>query len=63
MLEIVAYLRDYTDHCHHPREDAAFERLALRCPDLKLDLAPDAALRSRGQIVLPRAAQLLSPGD
>lgn len=39
MLDIVAYLRDYSDHCHHPREEVAFERLAARCPDIKLDLA------------------------
>jgi len=39
MLDIVAYLRDYSDQYHHPREDVAFQRLAQRCPDLKLDLA------------------------
>ena len=39
MLDVVAYLRDYSDQFHHPREDAAFERLAARCPELKLDLA------------------------
>lgn len=39
MLDIVAYLRDYSDQFHHPREDAAFERLAVRCPDIKLELA------------------------
>jgi len=38
MLDVVAYLRDYTDRYHHPREDAAFARLAARCRDLKLDL-------------------------
>jgi hemerythrin-like domain-containing protein len=39
MLDIVSYLRDYTDQFHHPREDAAFARLAKRCPDLELVLA------------------------
>jgi len=39
MLDIVAYLRDYSDQYHHPREEVAFARLAERCPDLKLDLA------------------------
>jgi hemerythrin-like domain-containing protein len=39
MLDVVGYLRDYTDQYHHPREDVAFARLAKRCPDLKLDLA------------------------
>ena len=39
ILDIVSYLRDYSDSFHHPREDVAFERLARRCPDLKLMLA------------------------
>src|SRR5690349_6124969 len=39
MLDIVSYLRDYTDRVHHPREDVAFARLAKRCPELQLDLA------------------------
>src|SRR3954470_7219656 len=107
MLDIVAYLRDYSDKFHHPREDVAFARLAQRCPDLKLDLARlgqehrviaragetlrqhleailggsmiqraevevAAAtylvyygnhLAKEDEIVLPRAAELLSPGD
>jgi len=39
MLDIVSYLRDYSDQFHHPREDVAFARLAQRCPDIKLELA------------------------
>ena len=39
MLDVVGYLRDYTDQYHHPREDVAFVRLARRCPDLSLELA------------------------
>ena len=39
MLDIVAYLHDYSDRFHHPREDAAFACLAKRCPDLELVLA------------------------
>ncbi len=39
MQDIISYLRDYSDRVHHPREDVAFARLALRCPDLKLVLA------------------------
>ena len=39
MLDIVSYLRDYSDQFHHPREDVAFARLARRCPDLELVLA------------------------
>ena len=39
MLDVVAYLREYSDAFHQPREDVAFERLALRCPELRLELA------------------------
>lgn len=39
MRDIVTYLRDYGDRFHHPREDLAYERLAKRCPDMKLALA------------------------
>lgn len=39
MLDIISYLRDYSDKFHHPREDVAFERLAKHCPDMKLPLA------------------------
>lgn len=39
MLDIISYLRDFTDASHHPREDVAFTRLAKRCPELELPLA------------------------
>lgn len=39
MFDIVSYLREYGDQAHHPREDVAFERLATRCPDMKLVLS------------------------
>lgn len=39
MLDIIAYLREHSDRHHHPREDAAFARLAQRCPDLELPVA------------------------
>jgi hemerythrin-like domain-containing protein len=39
MSEIVTYLREYGDAVHHPRENVAFARLALRCPDMELPLA------------------------
>ena len=39
MLDIISYLRDYSDQYHHPREDEAFARLAKRCPDMALSLA------------------------
>jgi hemerythrin-like domain-containing protein len=39
MLDIISYLREYSDRFHHPREDVAFARLARRCPELELPLA------------------------
>jgi hemerythrin-like domain-containing protein len=39
MLDIIGYLRDYSDRYHHPREDEAFRRLARRCPDRELPIA------------------------
>lgn len=39
MVDVISYLRDYSDRFHHPREDAAFARLAKRCPDMELVLA------------------------
>jgi hemerythrin-like domain-containing protein len=39
MLEILSTLRESGRRSHHPREDVAFERLAVRCPDLALTLA------------------------
>lgn len=35
LLDIVAYLRDYSDQVHHRREDEAFRRLARRSPELR----------------------------
>ena len=107
MLDILHYMRDYLDLSHHPREDAAFGRLALRDSKLKgliaqrmqehrsiavaadqliryLDEVIDDALIPRTdleqaaasyivsyrqhlaaeeELVLPRAAQLLTPED
>ena len=39
MLDIISYLRDYSDEMHHPREDVAFARMVAYCPDLELLLA------------------------
>jgi hemerythrin-like domain-containing protein len=36
MRDIVTYLRSYAQVVHHPREDAAFDRLVLREPALQL---------------------------
>ena len=32
MLNVIGYLRDYSDRMHHPREDAVFAILAARSP-------------------------------
>ena len=39
MVDILRYLREYSDCVHHPREDIAFARLARHCPDLENVLA------------------------
>ena len=39
MLDIISYLREYSDRFHHPREDVAFVLLEERLPDLALPLA------------------------
>jgi hemerythrin-like domain-containing protein len=39
MLDIITYLKDYSDQFHHPLEDVAFARLAKRFPDMELVLA------------------------
>jgi hemerythrin-like domain-containing protein len=38
MLDIVSYLREYSDQVHHRREDVAFARLAQKAPELALPL-------------------------
>jgi hemerythrin-like domain-containing protein len=39
MLDIIRYLRDFPDQLHHPREDAAFARLAQKYPGMELAFA------------------------
>jgi hemerythrin-like domain-containing protein len=39
MLDVISYLREYSDRFHHPREDVAFARLARHRPELELVLA------------------------
>ena len=48
MLDIISYLREYSDRIHHPREDVAFKLLEERCPDLALPLA---RLRQEHQVI------------
>src|SRR5262245_13426790 len=56
MSDIVAYLRDYGDQFHHPREDVAFARLAARCPDMKLALE---RLGQEHRVIAQAGARLL----
>jgi len=39
MLDVVHYMREYSDRVHHPREDAAFACLAKRCSGIDLVLS------------------------
>ena len=39
MLDIIYYLRHFSDQFHHPREDVAFACLAKRSPGMELQLA------------------------
>jgi hemerythrin-like domain-containing protein len=39
MLDIISYLRQYSDQYHHPREDEAFRRLLRHCPVRELPVA------------------------
>jgi hemerythrin-like domain-containing protein len=55
MLDVIAYLREFGDHVHHPREDVAFERLAKRCAELELPLA---RLRQQHRVIAQAGAQL-----
>lgn len=48
MLDILTYLREYSDRFHHPREDVAFARLARRRPELARTLS---ALRQEHRVI------------
>ena len=56
MMDIISYLRDYSDQSHHPREDVAFARLARYCPDLELVLA---RLQQEHRVIAHTGEQLL----
>ncbi len=55
MLDVISYLRDYSDRYHHPREDEAYARLAHKRPDLELPLA---RLKQEHRVIA-RAGELL----
>lgn len=48
MLDILAYLRDWADQYHHPREDEVFRRLVRIRPDREL---PVARLRQEHRVI------------
>jgi hemerythrin-like domain-containing protein len=56
MVDIIGYLRGYSDHFHHPREDVAFARLAKRCPELRKTIA---ALRLEHRVIANAGEKLL----
>lgn len=55
MLDIVTYLRGYSDSVHHPREDVAFALLAKRDPSL----ASAVARLQQEHRVIARAGEIL----
>ena len=57
MFDILRYLHEYVDRSHHPREDVAFTRLALREPTLQLQLARRL---QEHRVVAAAAASLLT---
>lgn len=38
MRDVVSYLQEFGDRFHHPREDAAFARMVIRDPTLRLPI-------------------------
>src|SRR6185295_15767731 len=56
MLDILNYLRGYSDRFHHPREEVAFVRLAHHCPDLAPVLAN---LRQEHRVIANAGEKLL----
>ena len=63
MCDIIAYLREFTDRIHHPREDLAFACLARRLPEMQLQLArlqqEHRVLAHVGEILLRLLASIL----
>ncbi|MEJ8827287.1 hemerythrin domain-containing protein [Variovorax humicola] len=55
MLDAIAYLREYGDRAHHPLEDAAFERLAQRAPELRV---PTNRLKQEHRVIARAGEEL-----
>jgi hemerythrin-like domain-containing protein len=66
MLEIVSYLREFGDSSHHAREDAAFARLVIRAPTMRLPinrlLQEHRAIAVAGEELMTRLNEVIS-GD
>lgn len=56
MEDVISYLRTYSDRFHHPREDVAFARLELHCPQLAPTLA---RLRQEHRVIATAGEKLL----
>jgi hemerythrin-like domain-containing protein len=57
MVDVLRYLREYSDRVHHPREDIAFARLARHCPDLRLVLS---RLQQEHRVIAAAGVELLA---
>lgn len=64
MLEIVSYLREFGDCYHHPREDAAFDILVARDPQMRLPvnrlLQEHRVIAVAGEELVARLNQVIS---
>ncbi|MCB1917044.1 MAG: hemerythrin domain-containing protein [Rhodocyclaceae bacterium] len=56
MTDIVDYLQQYGDRFHHPREEAAFQRLVARDPDMRL---PVNRLLQEHRVIARAGAEML----
>ena len=56
MLHVITYLREYSDHYHHPREDVAFARLGRHYPELAPVLS---RLRQEHRVIANAGEKLL----
>jgi hemerythrin-like domain-containing protein len=57
MLDVITYLREYSDRFHHPREDVAFGCLRRHRPEMALPLA---RLRQEHRVIAQAGETLFS---
>jgi hemerythrin-like domain-containing protein len=66
MIDVVSYLREFPDRVHHPREDAAFERMVAHDPSLRLPvnrlLQEHRVLATAGEELLRQLDEVLDGG-